>query len=153
MLWRLSVFVKIRMAVDLEKAIEATKRRLRRIQRADKKTKKRYLIGFSFIAMILVIGLWFFYLNLTLPKPQRSEVTFSPAVENKGSDSFFKTLGQGFKNIGQDLKQQFMKFKEEIVQGFDFVSKEIKRTKEFTLEGEEADFVFEEEPLPPTPLP
>jgi hypothetical protein len=134
------------MGTDLEKTIEKARGGLRKIQRTDLKTKKRYLAVLSSLAMIVIVGLWFFYLNLTLPEPSVEEIeevrNNAVAIKEEKGNSFFRTIGQGAKNIFEDLKNQLMKFKENLGQ-----------VKEFTLEGGEAGFIPEEESLEPTSLP
>jgi hypothetical protein len=130
--------------IDLEKTIERARRRLREIQRSSEKTKKRYLAVLSTLAMIIIVGLWFFYLNLTLPQPHADQeiVQVERARAEKNDDSFFKTISRGAENIFNDLKNQITELKNKLGQA-----------KEFTLEPGGAEFSPEEEPLEPTPLP
>ncbi|MDO8557159.1 MAG: hypothetical protein Q7R98_01715 [Candidatus Jorgensenbacteria bacterium] len=48
-------------------ALETLHNRIREIQRANDDVKRRWLIILSSAAMIIVIGLWFLYLNVSIP--------------------------------------------------------------------------------------
>ncbi len=131
--------------LNFEEIVEKTREGLRKVQRSDEKTKKFYLTVFSSLAMIVVVGLWFFYLDITLPQPVGGAAETIPenmsVIEEKSGDSFFNTIARGAKNIFGDLKSQFEKIGESFSQ-----------VKEFTLEGGGAEFI-PEEPLKPTSLP
>lgn len=142
------------MSIDLGKAIEKGIRGLRKIQRADDRTKKQYLVIFSSLAMILVVGLWFFYLSISLPQPPDTASKEVPdIVAKKENNSFFKIFSRGLQKIAGDLKEQFIKIRDGLVQAFVILNREASRVNEFTLEREDKDFILENEPLPPTPLP
>ncbi len=112
------------LAMDLEKTVEKARKRLQKIQRSENKTKKRYLAVLSLLAMIIVVGLWFFYLQATLPHPAAIETE-----EVRDEDSFFRTIGRGAKNIIENLKNQFTELKANFSQ-----------VKEFSVEGGGAEF-------------
>ncbi|MBI4034227.1 MAG: hypothetical protein HY378_01625 [Candidatus Brennerbacteria bacterium] len=111
--------------MDLEKTVEKARRGLKKVQRADEKTKRRYLILMSSLTMVVVIGLWFFYLTLTLPEPPAShEAPVGAVVREENEDSFFRTIGRGAENIFEGLKNQFKGLKESFT-----------RVNEFTIES------------------
>ena len=73
---------------------------LQSIQRSDDATKKRWLIGLTASAMLIVVGLWVMYLKVTVPTVTRIEniqsTTTTINLEKKesfaatvASDSFF----------------------------------------------------------------
>ncbi|MFH0712630.1 MAG: hypothetical protein V2A55_02140 [Candidatus Jorgensenbacteria bacterium] len=130
--------------MNLEKTVEKARGGLRKIQRFDEKKKKRYLVVLSFLAMIVVVGLWFSYLQVTLPHPASVETENIPAetAAEKNENSFFRTIGRGAKNILDGLKNQFAEFKTNLSQ-----------VKEFSIEGGGTDFSSNDEPVKPTPLP
>lgn len=117
--------------MNFEKSVEKAKGRLKKIQRADEKTKKRYLVILSFLAMIVVVGLWFAYLQATLPQPAPTAVGAPTEVgaAQENENSFFKTIGRGAKNIINNLENQFSELKDKF-----------SRVKEFSIEGGGAEF-------------
>ncbi len=82
---------------------------IRRLQRSDDKTKKRYVYGASAALMIVVIGIWLFYLNATLPQAAPAAVTSTApvAAAESGaagtSPSIWSTFGRGFNLVWEDL--------------------------------------------------
>lgn len=126
------------MAKSFGQLVIEVKNRLRKVQRADDKTKKRYLIFISGLAMFFILGLWFFYLSFSLPG-------LNPNNEKENSpsgDSFLKTLGRGFTNIGAGFKEEIKSFGNSLKEGFVFFSSQIEKTRDFSLEGEPQDFIF-----------
>ncbi len=113
---------------------EGSRDRLRRLQRADAKTKKRYLVFGSAAAMILVVLLWFFYLSLTLPKVASTAPETAPPAETRGSNSFFQVLGRGARNFKDSLVKEFGSFKESVGGSVSSLISRLKETKNFTIE-------------------
>lgn len=131
------------MPLDLEKTIVKTNQRLKKIQRGDEKTKKFYLIIFSAVAILLVVGLWLFYLNLNLPKLAETKKSVAGAEEN--GNSFFKTFSRGFIGLKDDFLNQLTKFKDVIDKGLESFKNQIGQSNEISIEGEKQNFVFEAE--------
>jgi len=131
--------------LNLEKTVDKARVGLKKIQRSGDGTKRFYLVLLSSLAMTVVIGLWFFYLNVTLPAPSGNEVEAvkpgTAVVEKPAEDSFFKIIARGAGKIFGDLRGQFVK-----------IGESLNQVKEFSLEGKELQFT-PEEPLNPTPLP
>lgn len=146
------------MSVDVNKIVKDIRARLRRLQRTDDKTKKRYLVVSSTIAMILVIGLWFVYLNLSLPRVDSAEsVVTNVGVldqDENNNESFIKVFGRGLVNVKEGFSEQFIRFRDSLTEGFIFFNGQIRRAKEFSFQSEELKFTFEEkDPISPTSLP
>lgn len=85
--------------LNMKEAAAKTRGFIRRLQRSDSRTKKRYLYGVSAALMVIVIGLWLAYLNVVLPQAA-PEVTASSTATGvaatSSGGSFFGTLGRGF---------------------------------------------------------
>ena len=146
------------MSVDVNKIVKDIRARLRRLQRTDDKTKKRYLVVSSTIAMILVIGSWFVYLNLSLPRVDNAEsVVTNVGVldqDENNNESFIKVFGRGLVNVKEGFSEQFIRFRDSLTEGFIFFNGQIRRAKEFSFQSEELKFTFEEkDPISPTSLP
>ncbi len=107
--------------------------RLHRLQRADVKTKKRYLVFGSALAMILVVLLWLFYLSLTLPRVA-SEETVAAVPEKTESQSFFKVISRGALNLKDDFVSQFTNFSKNLTESIQSFVGRFKETKTFTIE-------------------
>ncbi len=81
--------------------------RLRRLQRADLAVRRRWLVGLSSGAFVVIILLWIFYLHLTLPSASTgtdaglasSSTSQDTAPQASTGDSFFGTLGRGAQEI------------------------------------------------------
>ena len=71
-----------------------------KLQNSDEAIKKRWLIGASAVAMILIISLWLVYLNYTLGK--------TGAVENESdnSTSFWQVFKTGLVIVGNSIKDK-----------------------------------------------
>ena len=76
---------------------------LRRVRRSNDREKKRWMIFFSAIGMIVVVVLWMTYLNITLPRSSADEMSASPK-EIGISPSFFNTLGTGWDSVWKSIK-------------------------------------------------
>ena len=122
------------MSMDLNRLFGDARDRLRRVQRADAKTKKRYLIFGSAAAMILVVLLWFFYLSLTLPKVASTSPEAALPAQVEESDSFFQVLGRGARNLKDSLVREFENFKTGVSQSVSSFVGRFKEAKEFTIE-------------------
>jgi len=147
------------MSVDIYKIISSLKQRLQELQRSDERTKKRYLIVGSVAVMVMVIGLWVVYLNVSLSRGDEEVALVAHDEtlldeEGEDSDSFIKVLGRGSKDIIQNLKEQFGQVTGSVSRMLSSFSANLSRANEFSFEGSRAKFVFEErDPIPPTPLP
>jgi phage regulator Rha-like protein len=94
--------------------------------------------------------LWFVYLNATVPQiaPKTS------ASSQKETNSFFSIFKRGVGVIANDVKNQIAALKENFEKNFDALKKTIKKTREYSFEGQKNIFNFSEpEPEPQTPLP
>lgn len=75
---------------------------IRGIQHSDDRRKRRWLIIFSGILMVLVIALWVAYLDITLPQSTEisavssTEALAPSPIQEKVGSSFFDTLGVGW---------------------------------------------------------
>jgi hypothetical protein len=70
------------------------------IQNSDEKTKKRWLIGASAISIILVIGLWFVYINFTT-KPLGENTSI-----NEPTVGFWQIFKNGLTIVFQSVKEK-----------------------------------------------
>ncbi|HRR39586.1 MAG TPA: hypothetical protein P5570_02410 [Candidatus Paceibacterota bacterium] len=68
----------------------------KKLQNADISVRKRYLIIFSVLAMVVVISLWIFYLKTVVNRPPESQ----GALKN-----FFLNLGQWFESTFFKIKE------------------------------------------------
>jgi hypothetical protein len=65
---------------------------LEKLQNADEARKKRWLIGLSAAAMIIIVALWIFYLKMTIDDAGR-------VGESPSGISFREVLWQILKNV------------------------------------------------------
>lgn len=73
---------------------------LENIQNSDEKTKKRWLIGASAISIILVIGLWFIYINFTTKSLGGNTDIKEPTV------GFWQIFKNGLTIVFQSVKEK-----------------------------------------------
>ncbi|HXF44113.1 MAG TPA: hypothetical protein VNK70_01480 [Candidatus Paceibacterota bacterium] len=123
------------MSIDLNRIYKDGMERLHRLQRADNKTKKRYLIAWSALAMVMVIVSWVLYLGFTLPSlaPAAPEAAV-PASAEAESESFFSVIGRGALNLKNALFSEFTELKENIASGVGSIIARFRENKEFTIE-------------------
>ncbi len=93
---------------NLKETAGKTREFVKRLQRSDDRTKRRYVLGVSAALMIVIVFLWLTYLNLTLPNlaPAASEATstaIAPAAAAPASSSFFGIFGRGAAIVWDDL--------------------------------------------------
>ncbi|MCL4404321.1 hypothetical protein M1432_03185 [Patescibacteria group bacterium] len=76
-----------------------TKDFIKRLQRSNERTKRRYVYGASAALMVVVVVLWLLYLNITLPTAvpgiATSTAETSASETAPTGQSFFGTLGRG----------------------------------------------------------
>lgn len=72
------------------------KRKLEKIQDSDETTKKRWLIGTTTVAMILVIVLWLVYINWVIKSANETEV-------KESSLSFWQIFKNGLNIISKSI--------------------------------------------------
>ena len=95
------------MADLKEKAIK-TRDFVRRLQRSDDRTKRRYVLSVSTGLMVIIVFLWLVYLNVTMPNltPTAPEATSTAAASAAAAPeglSFFGTFGRGAAIVWDDL--------------------------------------------------
>jgi len=120
--------------MDFNRVFEEGRARLRRLQRSDTKTKKRYLVLGSTLAMIFVVGLWFFYLNLTLPKVPGEGAAAAAPREVNANPSFLRVIGRGALNLKDDFVSRFNNFKQSLTESIQSLTNLFKEKKTFTIE-------------------
>ena len=76
---------------------------LAKIQKSEERVKKRYLFIFSAIAMLVIIGLWIFYLKTIVNAGPRDQAFLK---------NFFTCLSGRQAALGYWLKFIFLKIKE-----------------------------------------
>lgn len=118
------------------------RKKVRELQRADLKAKRRWLLIASVASMVIVVGLWILYLNLTLP-------TFGTPEEAKQSapqgESVSGTFMRGLQNISDEFKTQWQKVKGEFQKNFGALEQILGKQNGFSVEQKP-----EEQYLPPT---
>lgn len=71
---------------------EKLRRQIEKIQNSDETIKRRWLVGMTALAMVLVITLWLLYMNFTIKSISFSQNDFSQNQDHQtGSWEIFKT--------------------------------------------------------------
>lgn len=103
--------------------------KLKRIQRADEKIKKRWLIGLTSGAMIIIIGLWLIFINVSdIPVRSVANPKTAPSVNQK-QNSVWQTFKLGFNKIVQDTKEKLNFAKQEL-------KEQIQKNNEIVIENQ-----------------
>jgi hypothetical protein len=102
------------MPQDLRKAGEhyrKIKSFVKKIQQSPEPVKKRWLFILSTISMILILTLWFIYLNVSMP----TTVKKNPAAagSEKTGEDFGEIMERGFKKIREDFWGKWSTFMED----------------------------------------
>jgi len=123
---------------------------IQELRRSSDSRKKRWLIGSSAVIMTFVILLWFFYLGATLPAVG-NQVTAS----KKNSESVLSIMSRGIVVIFKDIRNGWIKLKSNLEKDFADLKESIKKSREFSFEGQKKSLILppNNESLPPTPLP
>lgn len=125
---------------------------VRKLQRADDKTKKRFLVWSSIASVLLIVSLWLIYLNLTMPSLGEVNTERKTAISEKVG--FFDTLARGFENIRGDFEERFSGLKTDLYENLSRLKEQIERKNEFSYENKEYEYVPETgEPAAPAELP
>lgn len=90
---------------------ETIKRHLNKIQNSDEATKKRWLIGATAVAMVLIVGLWLIYINSIINSLNNANQDQWPTI---GFWPIFKT---GLIAVGQSIKEGVKTIISEITKG------------------------------------
>ena len=139
----------------LQSLLFQAKSYLRGIQKADDRRKKRWLIGASIIAIILILGLWVFYLSVALPQlEKKSETAVAKEVPRGEGSSFLKTFIRGFSVTIDRFKEKISGLEKQTKNYLNNLVGALFSSNKFSIEGNNQNF-FENspEPIPPTPLP
>ena len=86
-----------------KRLVEKTKRYIRKLQRSDESTKKRWLIGGAAGAMVLLIVFWVVYLQVTLPLVAEVGEVSAPVPEQE-KETFFNVFVRGIGVVGAQFK-------------------------------------------------
>lgn len=77
---------------------------IKKLQRSDEKTKKRWVIGASAVTAALLIVSWGIYLNIDLPRIGSSDDVI---VEQINDESVVAVLTRGIMVVGKNAKTLF----------------------------------------------
>jgi|AP45_3_1055517.scaffolds.fasta_scaffold03369_2 hypothetical protein len=112
-----------------------------RIQKSDEETKKRWLIVFSVISSIIVIGLWAVYLNFTTV----SVIAANPLKNQR--PGFLRIFSTGVSVVGDKTTTG-------LANSYVYFSDKAKSENKFLINKEDHNFIYQEiKPLPNRPLP
>lgn len=103
----------------LSKIKKAVDRKIKRIQRSNSQTKRKWLIAGSIVAMVLVIFFWVIYLNISVPEvvsdnnnqPAQEDISFIQSV-SKGAKILYTKIEKGVQVFIEETKIIFSKKRE-----------------------------------------
>jgi len=108
---------------------------LRAIQRADEKRKKRWLKIFTGLTMMIVLLLWFVYINFySLPALQSSSKDQTKNSLNNKDESVSEIFKRGLNEIFSQIRSQLDMSKE-------ILRKQIQKTNELIIENPNSTFL------------
>jgi L-ascorbate metabolism protein UlaG (beta-lactamase superfamily) len=122
---------------------------IRKIQDSDEKTRKRWLIGFSSVTMITVIGLWLVYMNVIV-EPIDSPENIAQLVQKEEVNEdpgFAEIFGAGFDTITSKLK-------ETVGGALGYIGNQFGTSNEIKIDNSNRNFILDSlDKIPTTPLP
>ncbi len=125
------------MAGRTNKIYKSSQRYLRELRRAPEPRKRRWLIVSSTLAMLLVLGLWVIYLNLTLPTlppVSANATTTEPATTGSQGESFFETFGRGLQITAGNLGQKLQDLSQTLNDYFTNLKNQIQKTNNIEIQ-------------------
>ena len=108
---------------------------IEKLQKSNEATKKKWLIILTVLAMIVVIGFWLAYLNLTIPKMPTKEVAMQTDQQKSG---FFTIFKAGVDSV-------FSQIKERTKNAFNFFKEKAETERDVYVEKKSQNFILEEE--------
>jgi len=132
----------------IAKTAARVRQRVRKIQRSNDRTKRRWLIGTTAVTMVAIIVLWVGYLNLTVPPlASPTEELASESETTEPDESFLTVFSRGIIVLGSQVGNVFS-------DAWRAIAETATRVREFSFEGDgTTPSVTQPESLPPTPLP
>ncbi|KKU91604.1 MAG: hypothetical protein UY23_C0001G0210 [Candidatus Jorgensenbacteria bacterium GW2011_GWA1_48_11] len=145
------------MAGQASQLYKKSREYLRELQRAPDRRKKRWLVISSAAAMLLVLGLWMIYLNMTLPTlPKTTDNAPNPAPTSSQNqkESFFQIFGRGLEVTFQNLNDKFRTFGSSIGNYLKEFENKIRESNNFSIQAPTSAFRPNDlEKIPTTTLP
>ncbi len=129
--------------MPMGETILKTKTLIKRLRQSDDKTKKIYVYGISTVLMMAVIGLWFLYLNITLPQANPIVTTSTTPMTAMGggntetapSPSIWSTFSRGLHLVWGDLHRAVGSITNTFSRSWEAFQKQIQKTNTIQLEA------------------
>ncbi len=158
----------------MKKIALAIHRFFKELQRADIKTRKRWLVLLSSVSMILIVALWVLYSRVAFPSyttviSENTTSTISVSATSTAEtatqttphpsqqgNSVFDTLGRGITLFGEELQNGVRTMGDVIGNSFKKATENFKKTNSFELQtptNTQNETSTAPAPIPPTPLP
>lgn len=122
------------MAKRLGELIKSLKAFIKKLQRSDEKTKKRWLFGTSTISVFLIIILWILYASLTMPAITGVPEERVQAQETSRGENFFTIFRRGLVKIRSDIKTGYGGAKETTLSISENIKNYIFQTREIIID-------------------
>ncbi len=134
---------------------------IRELQRSDDQRKHRWLVGTSAVSMVIVVGLWVIFLNVSVPTVSSGVATASGTVHSvpgdettSPQDSFGAVLGRGFSIVTDTLGRTLGTAGQAVWQSVALLFSRVAAPHEFTLTPPEHPYLPPQpDPVPTTRLP
>lgn len=115
---------------------------LRSIQRSDDATKKRWLIGLTTSAMLVIVGLWITYVRVSIPTitqidKSQTNTSVSETVEKQ---SFTATVADGFSAVTRSAGASIASIASQVATVIGKVSRGVGTTNEFSFDVEQPHY-------------
>ena len=123
---------------------------IKELQRSDDARKKRWLYGSATAAIIVVVGLWAFYLNITILSSKRVESVKTAG----GKESFFRVFTRGLGVVGAELGEKSETALGSLSRSVDAIKEQTKKSNELEIKNEDPGLFFKNlELIPPGKFP
>jgi hypothetical protein len=134
------------------KAYSKTRSFIKKLQKADEKTKKIWLFGTSALSMVIIVGLWVVYLGASMPRLPlyKNDEVAAETKSDTEKESVLSVLARGFENFKAETGTQWQKTKKTIEDSFNKLKGSVGKTNSFSIESKDDKFVPVRQGIIPT---
>lgn len=111
---------------------------IKKLQRLPESAKRKWLLAASALSMIVILGLWFLYLNFSLPSIAEEKPKEQPKKDEEGiGDIMFR----GFENLRSDFGERWSAFKGDLSKNLDQLKNQFETRNETIVPEKEFEYV------------
>ncbi|MEX0690006.1 MAG: hypothetical protein WD095_01035 [Candidatus Paceibacterota bacterium] len=125
---------------SVEKIIRQTGNKIRKIQRSELETKRKWVIKSSAVTVVFVVILWVLFLGSSIPKTAYES---SQQQQEEDQDiSFFQTFSAGAKVVSDDIGSFFSKTSSGVENVWLSIKESLSKSRDYSFEEEDVRELF-----------